>query len=247
MAHRGERNGWLYLYIEGTPKERGFQHGYLMAAEIKEALEMTRFITRFTTGEEFDYFADAAKIMYSRLLDDEITAEIRGIAAGATKAGVSLSFAEALAWNANIELMWNWWPSIKDNPPGGRHHRHHHCSAFIATGKGVTREGGIVLAHNTWDAFLNSNAFRLMLDIQPTRGHRILMQSAPGLIHSGTDFFVTGGGLVGCETSIAGFSGYDVKKLPEFYRVRKAMQYADDIDSWIKTMTIKNNGGNANS
>jgi hypothetical protein len=245
-AYRTARNGWLYLHIEGAPEERGFQHGYLMAAEIREILEMTRFVTKFSTGEEFDYFVDEAMKMYPNLLDDEIIAEIKGIAEGSTKAGVPLSFAQALAWNANIEMMWSWWPMVKGKPPGGRLLRHHHCSAFIATGKGITQDGGIVLAHNTWDTFLNSNAFRLMLDIAPACGHRILMQSAPGLIHSGTDFFVTAGGLVGCETTIAGFSGYDATKLPEFYRVRRAMQYANDLGQWIKTMTDKNNGGYAN-
>ena len=102
-----------------------------MAAEIREILEMTRFVTKFSTGEEFDYFADEAMKMYPNLLDDEIIAEIKGIAEGSTKASVPLSFAQALAWNANIEMMWSWWPMVKGKPPGGRLLRHHHCSAFI--------------------------------------------------------------------------------------------------------------------
>jgi hypothetical protein len=246
-AYRFERAGWLYLHIEGGPKQRGFQHGYLMAAEIGEILKLMQFTTISSTGENFDYFSKAAERLYANLLDSEITAEIEGIAEGASSAGVSLSFAEALAWNANIELLWNWWPMVQSNPPGQPLHRHHHCNAFIATGSGVTKDGGIVLAHNTWDSYINSNAFQLILDIAPSDGHQILMQSAPGLIHSGTDFFITGAGLVGAETSIAGFSGYDVKALPEFYRVRKAMQYADNLDQWLDTMETKNNGGYANS
>jgi hypothetical protein len=213
-----------------------------MAAEIGEILKLMQFTTISSTGENFDYFSKAAERLYANLLDSEITAEIEGIAEGASSAGVSLSFAEALAWNANIELLWNWWPMVQSNPPGQPLHRHHHCNAFIATGSGVTKDGGIVLAHNTWDSYINSNAFRLILGIAPSEGHRILMQSAPGLIHSGTDFFITGAGLVGAETSIAGFSGYDVKALPEFYRVRKAMQYADNLDQWLDTMEAKNNG-----
>ncbi|MEI7856132.1 MAG: hypothetical protein WCH85_01355, partial [Methanomicrobiales archaeon] len=34
-ANRHDKNGWTYLHIEGTPQERGFQHGYLMSGEIK--------------------------------------------------------------------------------------------------------------------------------------------------------------------------------------------------------------------
>ena len=34
-ANRHEKNGWIYLHIEGSPEERGFQHGYLLSKEIK--------------------------------------------------------------------------------------------------------------------------------------------------------------------------------------------------------------------
>lgn len=39
-ANRHEKNGWIYLHIEGAAKERGFQHGYLLAKEIKESLRV---------------------------------------------------------------------------------------------------------------------------------------------------------------------------------------------------------------
>jgi phospholipase B-like protein len=246
-AYRFERAGWLYVHIEGGPKQRGFQHGYLMAAEIGEILKLMQFTTVSSTGENFAFFSKAAERLYANLLDAEITAEMEGIAEGASSAGVSTSFADVLAWNANIELLSNWWPTVQGKPPGPPLHPHHHCSSFIATGNGITKDGGIVLAHNTWDSYINSSAFRLILDIAPSEGHQILMHSAPGLIHSGTDFFITGGGLVGSETTIAGFSGYDVKRLPEFYRVRKAMQYAGDVGHWIDIMKTRNNGGYANS
>jgi hypothetical protein len=66
-------------------------------------------------------------------------------------------------------------------------------------------------------------------------------------VHSATDFFVTGAGLMGTETSIAGFSGYDTSKAPEFYRARKAMQYGDTLDGAIDLLKTSNNGGYANS
>ncbi|MHC4866269.1 MAG: hypothetical protein ACYTEX_19480, partial [Planctomycetota bacterium] len=33
-GHRYDKNGWIYLHIEGKPFERGFQRGYLTADEI---------------------------------------------------------------------------------------------------------------------------------------------------------------------------------------------------------------------
>ena len=41
-AKRFERNGWIYLHVEGEAKDRGFQHGYLLAAEIADGLRITR-------------------------------------------------------------------------------------------------------------------------------------------------------------------------------------------------------------
>jgi hypothetical protein len=73
------------------------------------------------------------------------------------------------------------------------------------------------------------------------------MQSVPGYIHSMADFFVTDAGIMGTETSIGGFGDYDPNEVPEFFRVRKAMQYADDLDEFVKMMEKKNNGGYANS
>jgi hypothetical protein len=244
-AHRFTRHGWLFLHTEGTPRDRGFQHGFLLAAELGATLAMTRQKTLFATGDSFDFFIEAAQILYRDKLDDELRDELTGIAEGAAAAGVAVSFGELLAWNAYLELLWNWWPLSKGKLPRGRKRRHH-CSAFIATGS-WTRDGGVVIAHNTWDDYTEANAFHVVHDLQPAHGHRILMQTAPGLIHSATDFFVTSAGLVGCETSIAGFSGYDQHGLPEFYRARRAMQDAADVDAWIRIMKTGNNGGYANS
>jgi hypothetical protein len=34
---RPELNGWIFVHLEGTPSEIGFQHGYLLAPEIEDA------------------------------------------------------------------------------------------------------------------------------------------------------------------------------------------------------------------
>jgi len=87
----------------------------------------------------------------------------------------------------------------------------------------------------------------VILDILPEKGHRILMQSVAGLIHSETDFFVTGAGLVGSETTIGGFFPFDENGIPEFVRMRHATQYASTIDEWCEIMKKGNNGGYANA
>ena len=41
-ADMHQKAGWIYLHIEGFPEERGFQHGYLLAKEIKESLDILK-------------------------------------------------------------------------------------------------------------------------------------------------------------------------------------------------------------
>jgi hypothetical protein len=86
----------------------------------------------------------------------------------------------------------------------------------------------------------------VILEVTPSSGQRMVMQTGPGWIASMTDFWVTGAGLVVAETTIVGYSGYDVTKVPEYVRARLACQYGQDIDSWVRLLDAGNNGGYAN-
>ena len=76
-----------------------------------------------------------------------------------------------------------------------------HCSAFAATGK-ATRDGRMVIGHITWWPLTLAEQTNVMLDIKPTTGHRMLMQSYPGGIESGTDWYQNDAGIVLTETTI---------------------------------------------
>jgi hypothetical protein len=184
--------------------------------------------------------------MITPKVDTENLVEIDGIVEGLNAAGYSISRDEMVAYNAFSDLLWYWWPAVKEtvgasspNPPKQS------CSAFIATGS-MTTDGNIVLGHNTWFDYTMAD-YNLILDIQPAKGHRILMQTLPGWIHSGTDFFITDAGIVGTETTIADFKGFDENGIPEFARFRRATQDASSIDEWSAIMKRGNNGGLANS
>jgi hypothetical protein len=73
------------------------------------------------------------------------------------------------------------------------------------------------------------------------------MQTQPGWIHSGTDFFITDAGLVGSETTIGDFQHFSEKGVPEFSRMRRATQDAAGLDQWCAIMKKGNNGGYANA
>ena len=72
------------------------------------------------------------------------------------------------------------------------------------------------------------------------------MDGLPGIIASDDEFGVNSAGMMITETTISRFHGWDPNGKPEFVRARKAMQYADSIDSFAKIIADGNNGGYAN-
>lgn len=242
-ASREERNGWVFLHIEGKPFVRGFQHGYLLAKEIAESLRVEKYMDWWSTGKEWPYFVEQTLKMFAPNIDPEFQEEMEGIAAGAGKAGVDVKYGDIVMLNALFEIMGYWYPaSLKD---GSQPQRTGGCSAFIATGK-ATSDGRIVMAHNTWAHFV-STRLNVIIDLMPEKGFRMMMQAFPAAIHSGTDFFVCSSGLVGSETTINYFKGFRPEGIPEFVRIRKAMQYARSLDEALKIMIDGNNGGYANT
>jgi hypothetical protein len=245
-AHRHEKQGWVYLHIEGQPRERGFQHGYLLAKEISETLRVTKAVWEYQSGMDWPWLVEKSKTILSPRVDAENLAEIDGIVEGLRAAGVATSRHELIAYNGIVELSGYWWPQEKEKlQKDASTAALQSCSAFIATGN-MTADGNIVLGHNTMGGYANSR-YNVILDIQPAKGRRILMQAAAGWIHSGTDFFVTDAGLIGAETTIGGFKGFDEKGVPEFVRMRRATQDASSIDAWCDIMKKGNNGGYANA
>jgi len=245
-ANRHEKNGWIYLHIEGGPEERGFQHGYFLAREIKEALREMNEVWYYQTALDWQWMVQKSDKMFTPQIDPENLQEIDGIVEGMKAAGILTSRAEIVAYNGSTEFMNYWWPQVKDTiSPSAPDPKKESCSSFIATGN-MTADGGIVLGHNTMSSFYYPLC-NIVMDILPEKGHRILMQTVAGLIHSETDFFITNAGLVGSETTIGGFFPFDEKGIPEFARMRRATQYASSIDEWCEIMKTGNNGGYANA
>ncbi|MBV8279076.1 MAG: peptidase C45 [Verrucomicrobia bacterium] len=251
-ATRTDINGWIHIKTQGAPFERGFQHGYLTAAEHAEAIRVYKPMTYESTGMDYSFFVEAAVKYHEPIIKEvapDLLEEMQGIAAGYTKAGLPTTVGDIIGWNAYEEMTGYWWPAAAHTYASSASvptsMAKSHCSAFIATGSATT-DGRIVLGHQTFTDFWNGQFMNLILDIQPDNGHRMVMQASPGWIASMTDFWVTGAGLVVSETTIVGFSGYDIKKVPEYVRVRKACQGATNIDEWTKLLDAGNNGGYAN-
>ena len=246
-AKQFQRGGWTYLHVEGEARPRGFQHGYLLAKKIEDGLRLTRAGWEHQSSMEWRWLATRATAMFVPKIDAENLAELDGIVEGARAAGVLFTRDELIAYNAILELNDYWWPlelkKLKDQPlPSSTRQS---CSSFVATGS-LTKDGNVVLGHNTMQSYADVLP-DVIEDIVPAHGHRILWQTTAGWIHSGTDFFITDAGLVGSETTIGGFEGFDTNGLPEFTRMRRATQDAGSIDDWCAIMKAGNNGGYANA
>jgi hypothetical protein len=245
-AWRTDKNGWVHLHIEGEPGARGFQYGYLMAPELKTAIADIKHVTYLETGKKWEFFIGATEKLFARRIPPEYMTEIKGITDGARKAGLETTWQEILALNAYEEIFDYWWPGAKaqykyqPSPEA----LDDHCSAFIATGA-ATRDGGIIIAHNDWSSYVIGQSYNILLDVAPSEGQRIFMQTKPGHLDSNTDFFITGAGIVGTETTIAGFNSYTEAGLPSFIRCRKAMQYSETLDDVMRFLKEGNNGVNA--
>jgi hypothetical protein len=75
----------------------------------------------------------------------------------------------------------------------------------------------------------------------PTQGHRVLMQSYPGGIQSGTDWYQNDLGVVLTETTIEQ-SPFNREGTPVAYRARKAIQYGDSVAKVVELLSTRNNG-----
>jgi phospholipase B-like protein len=247
-AYRFQQGGWTYVHLEGSPAQIGFQHGYLLAPEIQDAFQAIQLNIVHNTKREWDFYQKTAREMLWPHIDAEYQQELQGITDGLKAQGVNLSLDDIVAFNAFEEVPDYYVPwlnkreKIANAPrlvaPGN-------CSAFIATGS-MTKDHKIVIAHNNWTSYLAGERWVIMLDIVPEHGNRMLMDGFPGVITSDDDFGINSAGIMSSETTITQFEGWDPNGKPEFVRSRKALQYADSIDDYVRIIKDGNNGGYAN-
>ena len=242
-----EKNGWTYISIKGKPKERGYAYGYLCAKEFKEIQHTLKFLMMEAYGQTWDFFIEKVSKDFKKMTEDdfpELYEEMEGIADGCNANGCKTNIDEIISWNFYCSIPY-WYSLISDNRGGKEGGAKDKCSAFMAVGD-WTEDGKIVCAHNSFTDFIDGQFSNIVLDLNPEKGHRFIMQTSPCWIWSGTDFFVTAKGIIGTETTIGGFLPYE-KKFPIGYRIRKAMQYGNTLDEYCEILLHENSGDYANS
>jgi hypothetical protein len=255
---RYEMGGWTFLHIEGAPYARGRQHGELMADEI------VRYITKLgvlkNAADPVRGWADqrqTADALFFRKFDVEYLEEMKGIADGAVKAGAAfkgrdLDLLDIVTLNSAVDMS-----SLQEglahapHPLSGRTFmtgedeldqagKGDHCNSFVAT-RGATKSGRFIFTQMfMWNGYTGTE-WNVMLDIVPEKGHRLVMQTFAGGIHSGTDWYINAAGLVMGETTV-GQTPFNAEGTPQSNRIRKAAQYATSIDEAAAILFKQNNG-----
>jgi len=257
-AYRYDDRGWIFVHIEGKPYERGYAFGTLVADEIGEyikKLSLAESVKDPAYGwANLRELADATML---RGFDEEFLTEMKGTADGAAKAGAKVDgrpvdLLDVVTVNCVIDLgQLKGGLRVARNALSGRSFlspeeeatipdQLHKCSSFVATTP-ATADGRIVFGQIfMWSGYTGTH-FNILLDVQPSEGHRFIYQTFPGGIHSGTDFYINSSGIVIGETTVAQ-TPFNAAGTPQSNRIRRAAQYASSIDDVVRILRERSNG-----
>ncbi|MDB5352708.1 MAG: hypothetical protein JWN86_3955 [Planctomycetota bacterium] len=257
-AYRYPQDGWIVLHIEGSPYDRGFQHGKLMASEIADYVAtLAQSRSTADANAAWNETRMLVNALFLRRYDAEYLEEMRGIADGAAASGSkfhgrAIDLVDIAALNSELEtsclagaleaLPTGLEGKVFAEPkfPRPKPEQAEHCSAFAATGP-ATADGKIVFGHITMFQLYHVRHFNVWLDVKPSKGHRVLMQTYPGGIQSGMDYYQNDNGLLLTETTI-GQTQFGEHAVPLASRIRKVIQYANSIDDAVAILKEGNNG-----
>jgi hypothetical protein len=257
-AYRYPQAGWIVLHVEGEPYDRGYQHGRLLADEVADMVRsLASWRSPKAPSDGWRHLRVLTDALFLRRYDPEYLEEMKGIADGAAAGGARfdgrpLDLLDVATINSEVEigcledalgatatgLEGRRFREPAEGPPRPR--AEGHCSAFAATGP-ATADGKVVIGHITMWNLYHARHYNVWIDVKPTKGHRVLMQTYPGGIQSGLDYYMNDHGLVVCETTLDQ-TQFDVGGSALASRIRRALQYADSIDDAVKILGESNNG-----
>lgn len=239
------KEGWITAHIWGDPYSRGYAHGCILYKELDLLVQSFETIVKINFNIPLSHYIDVCvKEIKPAILNDfpEFYEELRGISEGAFHMGVIITIDSLIAWNAVLSMSTYFKNKEKEvSEKKAPRENISRCSAFIATGN-ATHDGKIVMAHNTHSHFIEAKLQNIILYITPSKGSSFVMQCSPGFIASGTDWFLSKTGIIGCETTISEINYKLSFGTPYFCRLRQAIQYGKTLDDYVDIMLKKNAG-----
>src|SRR2546430_16176693 len=163
-SYRFDRNGWVYVHLEGSPEQIGYQHGKLLAKETEDLLRVVKPFLHHETKHDWEFYRKASQeIMWPRI-DSEYQHEMDGIVKGLNDSGVKADRWDIVALNAVEELPYYYLPWL-DKQQGRlpTTHAPGNCSAVIATGS-YTKDRRIVMGHDTWTNYIVGERWNIIFE-----------------------------------------------------------------------------------
>jgi hypothetical protein len=257
-AFRYEDGGWSFVHLEGEPHARGLQYGELMSADIE------RFLDKLAVNADarnpvgaWAQMRTLADALFFRKYEVEYLEEMKGIAEGAARAGArfrgrEIDLLDIVTANSAVDIDYlGAGLRVAANPLTGRTFTkaedqsavapdRDKCSSLVATQSATTDGRPVMTQMFMWGGYTGVE-WNVIVDVVPTKGHRLVYQTFPGGLHSGTDWYMNSAGMVIGETTV-GQTPFNPEGTPQSNRIRKAAQYAGSIDEFAAIMTKDNNG-----
>ncbi len=271
-GYRYNIQGWVYIHIEGEPYKRGYQYGYLAAAEI---IDMMNRWSHHGVGTKILYFYKVKnaqqwwKICKSTSLDvfwkqypEEYKEEVKGIAEGVRDRGGEI-FGKSVDYGDILTLSQMQETTVMLIKPLTGIHPFRDLIYSVKSYLGgespdedieigmcsaflatgdATPDGRIVAAHTSQFAYPITERCNIMLDVEPSEGNRFIMTAPPGQIWSNENYYQSDAGIVLMETTPGASRFWTKKGIPWAIRARRAIQYSNSIDDVIRILKTGNNG-----
>src|SRR5512146_1589064 len=103
-AWRFERGGWIFVHLEGSPADVGYQHGVLLAPEIEDAYKALKHQDTHRTKRDWEFFRQTAREVLWPHIEAEYQQELQGIADGLKARGVHMDLYDVVAVNGFEEV-----------------------------------------------------------------------------------------------------------------------------------------------
>jgi len=256
---RFDDGGWIFVHVEGAPYARGRDYGELVAPELARFVEKLAVLQDKSDPERgWNGLRRVADALMLRKYDVEYLEEMKGIADGATRGGArfrgrDIDLLDVVALNSAVDLG-QLDDAIRVTPHAlsGRSFlraedeadpaaaARDRCSSFVAT-RSATAGGRFVMGQLfMWNGYTGVH-WDVILDVVPLEGQRLVFQTFPGGIHSGSDWYLNGAGVVLGETTV-GQTPFRAEGTPQSNRARKAAQYGTSIDEVARILRENGNG-----
>ncbi len=238
-----ESDGFDIIYLSGSHREIGKKRGILLKDRIEKAVDRFAFTFNKDWNLDWHWLKEFSIKYFKNRIDFEIDEEIRGMAEGLLEAGSKLDEDDILALNCLFDAE-SYLTSVEKNDKNVTN-KNGGCTSFIANGD-YTEDGDYIIAHTTWWRYFNGVNFNHLEVIKPDKGNSFMMQSSPGLVFSGTDFYYNSMGISISETTLDGINTYNLDGIPVFQRLRIAIERASNIYEVASILSKDNTGAYAN-